>query len=420
VDSYHRLSADIGIMAELGLQAYRFSVAWPRIQPTVGGKVNVRGLDYYSRLVDELLAKEIKPALTLYHWDLPQWLEDAGGWPARDTALRFADYAAVVAAALGDRVSNWITVNEPWCSAFLGYASGVHAPGRHDPAAAIAAVHHLLLGHGYATAALRTILPPESQIGITLNLAAVRAVNGSQADADAVRRVDGLANRIFLDPLFLGRYPADVLADLGEVSDFAFVADEDLAVISQPLDMLGVNYYTPMLVSSYNGSGPRQTADGHGNPSEGTSWPGCESVAFHTQPGPTTAMDWGIDASGLVDLLRRIHSEHPGLPLMVTENGAAFDDVIEDDGCVHDSERICYLHQHLSAVHQALSEGVDVRGYFLWSLLDNFEWAYGYSKRFGIVHVDLETQQRRLKDSAYWYRDVIARNGLRLPGETVR
>ncbi len=411
VDQYHRYPQDVAIMAELGLDAYRFSVAWSRVVPGGQGPVNRRGLDYYSRLVDELLAHQIRPVLTLYHWDLPQELEDAGGWAARETAERFAEYSAVVARALGDRVGSWTTLNEPWCSAFLGYASGVHAPGRRDAAAALAAVHHLLLGHGRAVAALRAELPSSAEVGITLNLAAVRSVTSSTPDAEAVRQVDGLANRLFLDPLLRGHYPQDVIADLAGVTDFGFVRDGDHAVIAAPLDTLGVNYYTPMLVAAYDGTGVRQTADGHGA-AAGDSWPGCDRVQFLAQPGPFTAMDWRIDATGLRDLLHRIHAEHPGLPLVVTENGAAFDDVVTGEGAIHDEDRIRYLRQHLAVVHDALREGIDVRGYFLWSLLDNFEWSHGYSKRFGIVHVDLATQRRLLKDSAHWYRDVIAANGV--------
>jgi beta-glucosidase len=408
-DHYHRYAEDVANMAELGLTSYRFSVAWPRVMRA--GVANRAGLDFYSRLVDQLLAHGIAPTLTLYHWDLPQSLEDEGGWPARDTAYRFAEYAELVASVLGDRVRHWTTFNEPWCSAFLGYASGVHAPGRTDPAAALAAAHHLLLGHGLATQALRTALPASAEVSITLNLASIRAASDSPEDANAVRRVDALANRIFLEPIRHGAYPADLLQDTASITDWSFVQSGDLGIIAAPIDVLGVNYYTPTLVSAWDGVSPRITADGHGG-GVASPWPGCEAVQFLPQPGPHTAMNWSIDATGLHDLLLRVHRDYAGLPMIVTENGAAFDDYVDPTGVVHDELRIEYLQQHLAAVSRALNDGARVRGYFLWSLLDNFEWAYGYSKRFGIVHVDFGTQRRVWKDSARWYQKVIAGNGL--------
>jgi beta-glucosidase len=408
-DHYHLYAADVALMAEMGLRAYRFSVSWPRVLPE--GKPNRAGLDFYSRLVDELLSHDILPTPTLYHWDLPQRLEDAGGWGNRDTASRFAEYAEVVAAVLGDRVRHWTTLNEPWCSAFLGYGSGVHAPGRTEPATALAAAHHLLLGHGLATAALRDALPKIAEVSITLNLASVRGRSDSDADRDAVRRVDALANRIFLDPLRRGRYPEDLIADTAAITDWSFVRPGDLAAIATPIDLLGVNYYTPTLVAAYDGTGPREMADGHGE-GEGSPWPGCDDVQFLRPAGPRTAMNWSIDATGLHDLLVRVHREYDGLPMLVTENGAAFDDYLDPSGVVRDELRIRYLEQHLAALGRAIADGARVRGYFLWSLLDNFEWAYGYSKRFGIVHVDFGTQRRVWKDSARWYQRMIAGNGL--------
>jgi beta-glucosidase len=409
-DHYHRYRDDVELVAGLGVGAYRFSISWPRVVPGGRGPLNSEGLDFYSRLVDALLERGITPVATLYHWDLPQELEDAGGWGCRETAERLAEYASVVARALGDRVSLWTTMNEPWCSAFLGYGSGVHAPGRTEPATTLAAAHHLLLGHGLATRALRAGLPASAQLSITLNLAAIRSATDSAADVDAARRVDALANRIFLDPLLAGRYPADLLADTEAITDWAFVRPGDTEVIATPLDLLGVNYYMPTLVAAYDGDGPRAEADGHGARAA-SPWPGCERVQFLEQPGEHTAMDWPVDGSGLYELLTRLHREHPGLPLLITENGAAYDDPLED-GAVHDVRRIAYLHEHLAAAHAAIERGVDLRGYFVWSLLDNFEWAYGYSKRFGIVHVDFATQQRTLKDSAHWYREVISANGV--------
>ena len=414
-DHYHRWREDVGLMAELGLSAYRFSVAWPRVLPRGGRSVNSAGLDFYSRLVDDLLAHGIDPVATLYHWDLPQELEDAGGWPERDTAARFAEYAAMVVGRLGDRVRTWTTFNEPWCSAFLGYASGVHAPGRTEPAAALAAVHHLLLGHGLAAQTLRAVLPPGCEVPITLNLAEVRAATATTADQEAARIIDGLANRIFLDPLLRGRYPDDVVAATRRYTDWSFVREGDLDVIAAPLDLLGVNYYTPTLVAGYDGSGPREQADGHGA-GPASPWPGAEGVQFPAQAPPRTAMNWSIDASGLRDLLLRLAREHPRLPLVVTENGAAFDDEVDASGQVSDRARIGYLQEHLAGVHSAIGAGADVRGYFVWSLLDNFEWAHGYAKRFGIVHVDFDTQLRTFKQSAHWYREVIANNGI--PAET--
>ncbi|GAB2848416.1 GH1 family beta-glucosidase [Actinoallomurus bryophytorum] len=386
-DHYHRWPEDVETMSALGLGAYRFSIAWPRVH-------DQRGIDFYSRLVDALLERGIAPVATLYHWDLPQSLEDAGGWAVRDTALRFAEYAERVGAALGDRVHTWTTLNEPWCSAFLGYASGVHAPGRTEPAAALAAAHHLNLAHGLAC----QVLP--GRHSVTLNLHHVRG------DAEAVRKVDAVANRIFLGPMLNGAYPADLLEDTARITDWAFVHDGDEAAIAAPLDVLGVNYYSPTQVRTWDGGAPRATADGHGD-GAASPWVGCDDVEFVKQPGPYTAMGWSIDATGLTELLLRLRDEHPATPLMITENGAAFDDRLDPDGRVRDPQRIDYLRDHLAAVGRAMEEGADVRGYFVWSLLDNYEWAYGYSKRFGIVHVDYATQERTWKDSAGWYRDQI-------------
>jgi beta-glucosidase len=412
-DHYHRYDEDVALMADLGVQAYRFSVSWPRVQPGGSGAANAPGLDFYSRLVDALLERGIAPVATLYHWDLPQELEDRDGWANRDTAYRFAEYAGLVADRLGDRVQIWTTLNEPWCSAFLGYGAGVHAPGRTEPATALAAAHHLLLGHGLATRDLRSRVA-RSQLSITLNLAAVRAASDSAADRDAARRVDALANRLFLGPLCGTGYPADLRADTAALTDWSFVEDGDEQVIAAPIDVLGVNYYTPTVVAA-GAAGTR--ADGHADSAAGGSaWPGCEStVDFLPQPGPQTEMGWSVDATGLHELLMRMHRDHPRLPLVITENGAAYDDSPDETGAVHDPERVTYLRDHLTAVSRAIADGADVRGYFVWSFLDNFEWAYGYSKRFGITYVDFSTQQRIPKDSAHWYRNVIARNAV-LPG----
>ncbi|HKD96564.1 MAG TPA: beta-glucosidase [Micromonosporaceae bacterium] len=426
-DHYHRMPADVALMRGLGLRTYRFSVSWSRVQPHGSGPANRAGLDFYRRLVDELLAAGIEPWCTLYHWDLPQELEDAGGWPNRDTASRFADYAALVHDALSDRVANWTTLNEPWCSAFLGYGSGVHAPGRTERVASVRAAHHLLLGHGMAVEAMRAGRTP-SNIGITVNLYAVSPAGPGIADADAARRIDGLANRFFLDPVLLGRYPADVVADLRGVTDFDFVADGDLETAAAPLDMLGINYYSRYVVAAQAlqpaaeaGGAPNPVPEQAPPPEDGnrasrwrtpSCWPGSEHVTFGARGLPVTAMNWEIDSPGLVETLLRVHHDYPSLPLYITENGAAFPDQVAPDGTVHDPRRVAYFDDHLRACHRAIQEGVPLKGYFAWSLLDNFEWGWGYSQRFGIVHVDYPTQRRTIKSSGAWYAGVIARNGL--------
>ena len=392
-DHYHRYAEDVALMADLGLASYRFSVAWPRIRPDGTGPVNTRGLDFYDRLTDELLGKGIDPVVTLYHWDLPQTLEDRGGWTVRGTAEAFAEYAQVVFGRLGDRVGTWTTLNEPWCAAYLGYGNGIHAPGRQDPAGSLAAVHHLNLAHGLAARALRSA--GARSISITLNPCEVSPLDPQNpADVDAARIIDGVANRIFLDPLLRGEYPADVLEHISKITDLSFIKDGDAAIINAPIDVLGINFYTPSYVSAQ---------PGHPGALD---YPGSENIAFRKPVGPVTDMGWQIEPASLTRLLTRLHRDYPGTPLMITENGAAY-----PEG-VHDPLRIEYVDAHLRACHDALAAGVDLRGYFAWSLLDNFEWAEGYAKRFGIVHVDYTTQQRVLKDSAKWYREVIRRNGL--------
>ncbi|MEV4945325.1 GH1 family beta-glucosidase [Streptomyces sp. NPDC053755] len=399
-DHYHRVREDVALMKEVGITDYRFSLSWPRIQPTGSGPAAQKGLDFYRSLVDELLDAGIRPVATLYHWDLPQELEDAGGWPERATAERFAEYASLAAEALGDRVPTWTTLNEPWCAAFLGYGSGVHAPGRTDEAASLRAAHHLNLAHGLAVQALREALPASSEVSLTLNLHVIRALSDTPEDRDAVRRIDAVGNRVFLDPVFHGRLPEDLVADTAHLTDWSFVQDGDLKTISTPIDSLGVNYYSPSVVAAGTSETP-------------SPWPGAsERVRFLPAPGPRTAMDWPVDADGLYEVLVRLRDELPGVPLLITENGAAYDDYADPEGEVHDPERVAYLDAHLAATHRAIADGADVRGYFLWSLLDNFEWAYGYGKRFGIVYVDFASQRRTPKDSARWYAQVIARGGL--------
>ncbi|NUP77428.1 MAG: beta-glucosidase [Nonomuraea sp.] len=404
-DHYHRYKDDVGLMRELRLGAYRFSVAWPRVQPDGSGPINPGGLAFYDKLIDELLEAEISPYVTLYHWDLPQALEDLGGWTNRDTAYRFAEYAQAVHDRLGDRVGDWATLNEPWVSAFLGYGNGVHAPGRHDPADAMRSAHHLLLGHGLAARALRSA--GARSIMLVVNSAPVLtpaqvndpAAVPSEADAAVAHRVHTLLTRQFLDPAVYGTYPEEVLAAAGRNGGTAHIQDGDLELINAPIDLIGVNYYNPCVVES----GPGLPAD--------AAWPGSEGVRFATADAPVTAMGWPIVPDGLSRLLVRLSQDYPQVGLMVTENGAAFEDVVED-GQVHDDDRVAYLDGHLREVHRAIEAGADLRGYLVWSLLDNFEWAEGYRRRFGIVHVDYGTQKRVPKDSALWYRDVIGRNGL--------
>ncbi|MET9243494.1 GH1 family beta-glucosidase [Nonomuraea sp. NPDC003709] len=400
-DHYHRYAGDVALMARLGLSAYRFSVSWPRVQPGGWGRANQRGLDFYRRLTDELLDRGIEPWVTLYHWDLPQELEDAGGWPARDTAARFAEYAGLVHGALGDRVRHWITLNEPWCAAFLGYADGRHAPGRSDGAAALAASHHLLLGHGLATRAIRTA-DSAAVIGTTLNVQSLIAYSDSPADREALRRVDGIGNRIFLDPLLRAEYPADVADDVAHLTDLSFIHPGDLATIAAPIDFLGLNYYNPLVVA----------ASADGQPGAGAAWPGCEDVSFIRRGFPVTHMDWEVDPAGLTALLRRVTEDYGPIPLYVTENGAAYSDTVDADGGVRDQDRVDYYAQHLHACLEAIRAGVPLQGYFAWSLMDNFEWGWGYSRRFGLVHVDYTTQHRTIKNSGHWYAEVIHRNAL--------
>ncbi|RKT33202.1 beta-glucosidase [Microbacterium sp. AG1240] len=408
-DHYHRWESDLDLMKDLGLDAYRFSIAWPRIVPEGTGAVNQAGIDFYSRLVDELLERGIRPVATLYHWDLPQPLEDAGGWPVRATADAFERYAEIMGAALGDRIHTWTTLNEPWCSAYLGYGQGGHAPGRAEPAAALAAVHHLNLAHGRAVQALGATSTGDPDYSVTLNFHVARG-RGPQA-AEAVRRVEALANRAFTGPMLRGEYPADLLQDTASVTDWSFVQDGDLEAIHQPIDVLGVNYYSTVTAQLWDGVSPRQMNDGHKVVAGGTAWPGSDGVLeFLEQPGPYTAMGWNIAPEGLEELLLSLREQFPDQALMVTENGAAFDDSVADDGSVPDTDRLDYLRRHFTAAHRAMQQGVDLRGYFVWSLLDNFEWGYGYAKRFGIVRVDFDTLERTVKDSGAWYGQ-LARTG---------
>lgn len=399
-DHYHRYVEDVALMADLGLNTYRFSVSWPRVMS--GSDINVKGMDFYSRLVDELLGKGITPWLTLYHWDLPASL--VGGWTNRDTAKRFVDYAKAVHDRLGDRVRTWTTLNEPWCSAFLGHASGVHAPGLTDPSASLRAAHHLMLAHGLAVRALRSA-DVDAKLGITLNFTPTMPASGDLPDIDVARRIDGTANRFFADAIFKGRYPSDIVADLGSTWPAEAIHDGDLEDINAPIDVLGVNYYTTNVFRA--GDGVEEVA--HPSPHVAA----LEAVQV-LRDLPLTSMGWEVEPSGLHRLLRRLHDDYTGASgteIVITENGAAFDDRPDANGVVDDTaDRLDFIRRHLLAAHQALAEGVNLRGYLAWSLIDNFEWSYGYDKRFGIVRVD-ENLNRIPKASALWYAEV-ARTGL--------
>lgn len=389
-DHYHRVDEDTDLMAQLGLSAYRFSIAWPRILPEGRGTINPAGLDFYDRLVDTLLAKGIQPFATLYHWDLPSTLQQAGGWLNRDTASAFADYAELVAQRLGDRVASWITLNEPWCSAYLGYGNGQHAPGLKDRQAAITAAHHLLLGHGLAVPRIKAHLAEGAQVGITLNLTQVYAADERPETLRDVALADAFSNGWFLDPLLRGHYPAQLFENLALAEPP--IQEGDLATISTPIDFLGVNCYSRQLI---RGSEQQPLADR------------CASVV----PVPSacyTEMAWEIYPQGLRDLLIHLHRDYAVPALYVTENGAAFKDEWDGGDLVHDPRRVDYLRSHITGVAEALEQGVPLKGYFVWSLLDNFEWAEGYSKRFGVIYVDYPTQRRVFKESGRWYAELLS------------
>lgn len=397
-NTYFDFQTDVDLMRQLGLGAYRFSVAWSRVLPRGRGAVNEKGLDYYDRLVDALLRAGIAPFVTLFHWDLPQALqEEMSGFASRDCAAIFADYAEVVARRLGDRVKHWITLNEPWVHATLGYLRGMHAPGRLNPWAFLRVTHHQLLGHGLAAARLKAI-DPGSQVGLSLNLSPVYPATDSEADRAAARLGDQAVNRLFLDPLLRGRYPEPLWTKLRLFHPQ--VRAGDLDIISHPLDFLGVNYYSRARVRSawyvpFIGLWP------HDLPAiTGEHPPADDGLEY-------SLMGWEVYPAGLYELLFRLKQEYGNPPVYVTENGAAYHDTLTDDGRVHDEARQRYLEQHTAVTAAAARAGVDVRGYFAWSLIDNFEWAYGYDKRFGLVYVDYESQRRIIKDSGYWYQALI-------------
>ncbi|MFJ8625043.1 GH1 family beta-glucosidase [Kitasatospora sp. NPDC093550] len=396
-DHYHRYREDVALLRGLGVDDYRFSISWSRLLPRGTGPVNPEGLDFYDRLIDELLAAGIAPAATLYHWDLPQALEDRGGWRVRETAEAFAEYANVAADRYGDRVERWITLNEPFCTAFVGYAEGRHAPGAREGRGALAAAHHLLVGHGLAVRELRD--GGAREIGITLNLDRLHPASGRSEDLAALRRAEVLHNEVWTEPLFTGRYPAHEDETWPGLVDGPWRRPGDLELIGEPLDFLGINFYRPVTVAA----APHREAD----PQRRTA---TDIGVGEPDPYGTrlTTMGWPVVPSAFTELLTGLHARYPQLPpIWITENGSAEADRVTPDGRVHDAERIDYLAGHLAAVADAVAAGVDVRGYYLWSLLDNFEWARGYAQRFGLVHVDYATLTRTPKDSYHWYRGLI-------------
>jgi len=425
-DHYHRYRDDVALMKDLGLQTYRFSTSWSRVRPDAG-EVNQKGLDFYKRLVDELRQNDIVPWLTLYHWDMPQALEERGGWTIRESSELFAEYALTMYEALGDRVDIWTTLNEPWCSSFLSYTAGVHAPGRYSRTDGLLAAHHLLLGHGTVVRELRG-RNADLNLGITLNLTVADAADPDDPrDARAARLVDGQFNRWFLDPIFRGAYPEDIVADIRETDAAAASAlDEairpgDLEAISGHIDTLGVNYYHGELVGGTVPQNPAPEGEAPTDRAGHSPFPVSDGIFHHERGLPRTNQNWEVQPEGLTRLLERVWTEYAqpaGTVLYVTENGAAYDDVLVEEAGeerVHDDARTEFLRLHLGAILDARERGVDVRGYFYWSLLDNFEWAWGYAKRFGIVHVDYPTQRRTLKDSAREYRRIIGERAIDVP-----
>lgn len=384
-DHYHRWRDDVALMGELGLDAYRFSIAWPRVVPEAGAQPNRRGLDFYDQLVDELLVHGIDPFVTLYHWDLPQWQQDRGGWSDRSTALRFAEFAEHVATRLGDRVQNWMTLNEPWVYVFLGHLNGVHAPGQRSEDAAVAAMHHSLLAHGLGVQALRATLPGDRQVGIALSMSPATSATDDPADVAAAERADLYQNWLFLHPIMRGEYhPGTPELFHSEIP----IADGDLEVIASPIDFVGINYYSRSVIQA-DDSVP--VVRGKGSP----------------PAGEYTAMGWEVYPQGLTDIIVQTHERYAPPAIYITENGSAWDDTPGSGGEVVDAERVNYLTSHLAAASVAIDAGAPLLGYFAWSLMDNFEWAEGYRKRFGLVYVDYATQKRTVKQSGAVYRAVV-------------
>jgi beta-glucosidase len=406
-DHYHRWKEDIALMSELGIKAYRFSTAWPRILPEGTGKVNKKGLDFYDRIVDELLKRKIEPYVCLFHWDLPQPLQDKGGWPNRDTSAHFAEYARVVAGRLGDRVNVWFTHNEPWVAAFVGNFLGTHAPGKKDIGAAVKSLHHILLSHGLAADVIRSEVKHPVKIGITLNLNPVDPATDSKKDAEAAERVDMFMNRIVLDPLLKGTSPIQE-STITKVLTGRVIQDGDLEKIQQ-VDILGINYYSRAVMKH---SAKIPVVNVEQVQPEGNEYSGM----------------WEIYPDGMYNILKQVWSYFPPSPpaplpikgegsrveLMVTENGVPVPDGVDFDGRVRDERRIRYLQNHIAQVQRAIEDGIPVKGYFHWSLLDNFEWDLGYGQRFGLVYVDFKTQKRIMKDSGRWFANVIKKNAVEI------
>jgi beta-glucosidase len=386
-DHYHLYEQDIEVLKTLGVDSYRFSIAWPRIYPEQG-KYNPAGMEFYKKLINLLNKNGIKPAVTLYHWDLPLWAHEQGGWTNRDSVKWFIEFAEKCFEELDDKVYMWITHNEPWCTGFLGYHQGIHAPGHTNMEEALKAVHHILLSHGEAVNLLKKKMGSDTPIGITLNLSPMYSNGTSVNDSLAVNNADGYSNRWFLDPVLKGYYPVDMLNLFSKyVHSFDFIHQGDLEVISTACDFFGINYYSRGLVE-YNGASDFLFENSYSDYSK-------------------TAMGWDISPNEFKELIHRLRKEFTTLPIYITENGAAFNDVVSDDKKVHDGERKDYVERHLKAIAELNEEGMDIAGYYLWSLLDNFEWAFGYEKRFGITYVDFQTQERIIKDSGIRYAEII-------------
>lgn len=398
-DHYHRWESDFDLMESLGIRHYRLSLSWVRLQPTGEGELNPEGVAFYTAVLEGLRARGIRPLVTLYHWDLPQTLEDAGGWPARETVYRFEDYAARTVGSLGHLAEDWITINEPWCVAFLGYGSGAHAPGKKDWRLAVAAAHHVNLAHGLASKAIRS-LNPSLRVGNSNIITDIVPRSDSAQDAAAVVRLDAMNNRIFLDPVYLGDYSESVLDLFGPLGLDGLIEEGDLQTISQPVDFVGVNHYQRVVAWEHDdGSYLR--------------------VAQHPSEPATTSFGWSIIPDSLHSVLTRVSEDYSTLPIYITENGASFHDYVDPNGDVNDADRVSYLGGYLAAAARAIREGVNLQGYYAWSFLDNFEWAEGYSKRFGLVYVDYRTQERIPKASARWYADQIAHHRISVEAKAV-
>lgn len=393
-DHYHRYADDVKLMKELGLKSYRYSISWPRLFPDGTGKPNEKGMDFYKRLNNLLLENGIQPAVTLFHWDLPQKLQDKGGWANCETINYFEEYSSFVLKNLGDVVPMWFTHNEPFVVSFLGYMSGIHAPGKTDPSLMLAVAHNLLLSHGKVVSLYRD-MNIGGKIGIALNLSTKYPASQNEQDIKAARTSDGILNRWYLDPLLKGSYPEDILEYYSNRNINFSYKEEDLKTIKQPTDFLAINYYTSEFIKQA---------------------PNNDFIGINDQLNSfeKTEMDWIVYPQGLYDLLKRIDRDYEKIDLIITENGAAYKDIIESDGTIKDDRRINYIHEHLLACHRAIQEGINLKGYYLWSLMDNFEWSCGYSKRFGLIHVDFQTLKRTIKQSGYWYKNVIQNNGIQL------